>query len=218
MNWARIYLGVMIIAVGTILFLGAADVLDAGEVLGAWWPVAVIGAGVLGLVANPRHWAIPAILTLGGVALLLWTTSVIDSLSVLVPVLVIVLGLFVLFGFGLSGARTVTGNRINSFNAFSGIELASHSPEFEGGQVGTIFGGTEIDLRDATLVPNASMDVFVAFGGVEVKVPEGWVVDLNGLPLFGGFENVTAREKQVDDAPKLEVHATALFGAVEVKH
>jgi len=218
MNWARIYLGVMIIAVGTILLLGAADVLDAGEVLGAWWPVAVIGAGVLGLVANPRHWAIPAILTLGGVALLLWTTSVVDSLSVVVPVLVIVLGLFVLFNFGLSGARTATGNRINSFNAFSGTELASHSPEFEGGQVGTIFGGTEIDLRDATLVPNASLDVFVAFGGVEVKVPEGWVVDMNGLPLFGGFENVTAREKQLDDAPKLAVHATALFGAVEVKH
>jgi len=197
-NWARIYLGVMIIAVGTILLLGAADVLDAGEVLGAWWPVAVIGAGVLGLVANPRHWAIPAILTLGGVALLLWTTSVVDSLSVVVPVLVIVLGLFVLFNFGLSGARTATGNRINSFNAFSGTELASHSPEFEG--------------------PNASLDVFVAFGGVEVKVPEGWVVDMNGLPLFGGFENVTAREKQLDDAPKLAVHATALFGAVEVKH
>ncbi len=157
-------------------------------------------------------------MTLAGVALLLRTTDVIDSLGVVAPALVIIVGLFVLFGFGLGGFRTVKGNRISSFNVFSGAELVSQSAQFEGGQVGTIFGGAEVDLRGATPAPDASIDVFVAFGGVELKVPQGWVVEMKGFPLFGGFGNVTAREQQADGAPKLTVHATVLFGAVDVKH
>jgi hypothetical protein len=218
MNWARLYFGLLIVALGSVLLLDTADVLDGGDVLGTWWPVAVIGAGLLGLIADPRHWPVPTILLLGGTALLLRTTEVIDSLSIVIPALVILIGLFVIFGFFNDTATTEKGDRIKSFNVFSGSEIASHSTSFEGGNVGALFGGTEIDLRDATPAPDASLDVFVAFGGVEVKVPEGWQVDMSGMPLFGGFENVTTREALPPDAPSLEVHATALFGGVEVKH
>jgi hypothetical protein len=36
--------------------------------------------------------------------------------------------------------------------------------------------------------------------------------------LFGGIENITAKEQLPADAPILPVHATALFGGIEIKH
>jgi len=218
MNLARLYFGLLIVALGIILLLGSADVLDAGEVIATWWPVAVIGAGLFAWLANPRHWAMPVVVMAVGTAILLKTTGVIDSLNIVIPALVIFVGLLVIFGSGRRSRATETGDDIRTFNVFSGSEVASHSPQFHGGNVGALFGGVEVDLRDATPAPDASLDVFVAFGGAEIKVPEGWRVDLTGLPLFGGMENVTAKEHVSTEAPALAVHATALFGGVEIKH
>jgi hypothetical protein len=60
--------------------------------------------------------------------------------------------------------------------------------------------------------------VFVAFGGAEITVPEGWQVVTHGMPIFGGFDNVTAKEKVAVGAPTLDVNATVIFGGLEVKH
>ena len=69
------------------------------------------------------------------------------------------------------------------------------------------------------LAPDAELDVFTAFGGTEIFVPYGWKVEMRGLPLFGGFENATKNDRDLpEDAPVLSVDATALFGAVAVKH
>jgi hypothetical protein len=107
---------------------------------------------------------------------------------------------------------------VNSFNVFSGSEIASHSKEFQGGSISAIFGGAEVDLRDALPTPDARLDIFTAFGGVEVKVPDGWQVEVKGLPLFGGIENATAKEAVAANAPRLSISATVLFGGLEIKH
>jgi hypothetical protein len=218
-NWARIFFGMLIVIVGTLLLLDNAGVLDAGEVIGTWWPVILIGGGLLGYVNNPRHRIMPLIVGGGGAALLLRTTGVIDTLSVVFPILVILVGLVVAFGWGSrkTGAG-VTGDSIRSFNLFSGSELASHSDAFTGGTVGAVFGGAEIDLRDTQLAPGATLDVFTAFGGIDLTVPPGWRVDVNGIPIFGGIENITTKEALAPDAPTLRIDATVLFGALEIKH
>ena len=36
MNWGRLFFGVLIVAVGTILLLDNAGTLDAGEIFGTW--------------------------------------------------------------------------------------------------------------------------------------------------------------------------------------
>jgi hypothetical protein len=218
MNWARLFFGSVVAALGAILVLDATGVAEAGSIIGAWWPVVVLGAGILAWLANPRHWLIPGVITLLGIALLLWTTDVVDTLDLVLPALLIVVGLAVIFGRSSRLPTNAKGDSISSFNVFSGSEVASHSQTFQGGNVGAVFGGTEIDLRDASPAPGAELDVFVAFGGAEVKVPEGWLVTTRGLPIFGGFDNVTAREKLTEDAPHLDINATVLFGGLEVKH
>lgn len=218
MNWARIFFGSLVVAVGVLLLLDNSGVLDAGDVISTWWPVVLVGAGLLTFLANPHHWQVPLILVFVGAALLLRTLGVVDSLDLVIPALLILIGVFVIFGRVRPGREVSDNDRISSFNVFSGTEIASHSAQFEGGNVGAIFGGAEIDLHDAKLAPDASLDVFAVFGGVEISVPEGWQVVTRGFPIFGGFENVTAKERVGPDAPVLEVHATILFGGVEIKH
>lgn len=217
MNWGRLFFGLLVVAVGVILLLDNAGTLDAWEIFGTWWPAVVILAGVLTFAANPRHWPVALIITAVGTAFLLSNLGVVDAGEFIIPAAIIGVGLLVLFGRGM-GSRTEAGDRVNSFNVFSGSELASHSKQFQGGSISAIFGGAEVDLRDAAPAVDAQLDVFTAFGGVELKVPEGWQVAVKGLPLFGGIENATVKDTLAADAPKLSVSATVLFGGLEIKH
>ena len=217
MNWGRLFFGLLVVAVGMILLLDNVGTVDAGEIFSTWWPAVIVLAGLLTFAANPRHWPVALIITAVGLAFLLSNLGVADIGDFVIPAAIIVVGLLVIFGRGL-GSRTEAGDRVNSFNVFSGSELASHSKQFKGGSVSAIFGGAEVDLRDAVPAPDARLDVFAAFGGVEVRVPEGWHVDVRGLPLFGGIENVTAKEPVPADGTVFVVNATVLFGGLEIKH
>jgi hypothetical protein len=217
MNWGRVFFGLLVVAVGVVLLLDNAGSVDAWEIFSTWWPAVVVLAGILTFAANPRHWPVALIITLVGVAFLLSNLGVVDIGDFIIPAAIILVGLLVLFGRGL-GSRTEAGDRVNSFNIFSGSEIASHSKQFKGGSISAIFGGAEVDLRDAVPEPDAQLDVFAAFGGVEIRVPDGWHVAVKGLPLFGGIENVTARESIPGDGPTFAINATVLFGGLEIKH
>ena len=218
MNWGRIYFGLLIVVVGVLLLLDNGGVLDAGDVFADWWPAAIIAAGVLMILSNPGHWGAGLIVTAAGVAFLLGTLDLADVSDFLWPALIIFAGLLVMFGRGMRSKKVDSGDTVSSFNMFSGSELSSHSKQFKGGSLSAVFGGAELDLRDALPAPDSQIDVFTAFGAVEVKVPPGWQVTLRGMPLFGGFDNATSKESLPPDAPSLLINATALFGGVEVKH
>ena len=57
---------------------------------------------------------------------------------------------------------------------------------FRGGSVTTMFGGGELDLRDATLDPaGATIHVSTLFGGGSLIVPEGWNVETSMSGIGG---------------------------------
>ncbi len=218
MNKARLLFGSVVLALGSLLLLDYANVLDAAAVIEMWWPVVLIAAGLLGFFSDRRHWLVPlAIVGLGTMALLR-TTEVADNLELAGPLFLVLIGFLVIFGRDVTRQIPGSQDRLNNFNVFSGSEIASKSEHFEGGSIGALFGGTEVDLRHAKPAPGAELDVFVAFGGAEIRVPEGWQVVTHGMPIFGGFENVTTTEPLQDGAPTLDVNATVIFGGLEVKH
>jgi Domain of unknown function (DUF1707)/Cell wall-active antibiotics response 4TMS YvqF len=81
---------------------------------------------------------------------------------------------------------------------------------------GGAFSDVDLDLRDAQLDrPEASVNVAVAFGNVDVYVPEGINVTVGGLALFGHRRD-WGRELDRPDAPVIHVRALSLFGTVDV--
>lgn len=222
MNQSRLWFAGVFVALGVLFALDAADFLDAGRTIGDWWPTALIAAGALQLVSNrPRQWHGPVVIIIIGALILSRTTDALDSSG---PLLFSI-GFFVVAGALIAQAvrprpkPALSSDRVNTFVAFGEAEVTSHSKHFEGGSVGSVFGATELDLRDAVLAPDAELDVFSAFGGTEIVVPHGWRVEMRGMPMFGSFENATKNDRDLaGDAPVLLVDATALFGGVEVKH
>jgi hypothetical protein len=90
--------------------------------------------------------------------------------------------------------------------------------DFKGGRAMAVMGGCEIDLRRASMPEGQEVmvDVFVMWGGIEIKVPEDWVVVNHGTAILGGFENKT--RPLPGAAKRLVVTGTAIMGGVEVKN
>jgi len=81
-----------------------------------------------------------------------------------------------------------------------------------------VFGGVEIDLRDAELpAGEMRLSAWAVFGGIDVTVPEGTHVELSGLAVFGGRDVRGGDRPAGPDAFVLRVHAIAVFGGVNVK-
>ena len=80
-----------------------------------------------------------------------------------------------------------------------------------------MFGGVELDLTRATFGQAESEITAVAImGGVEITVPDGMTVHVDGVGIFGGFDQKAEGPGEVG-APSLRVRGAALFGGVEVK-
>ena len=221
MNRGRTLVGFVLIALGVLFLLDQRDVLDSGDLIADWWPIVFVVAGFLYLSFSPRHVMVPAVLVIAGLALLARSLDFVPDWvqTVFWPLVLVAIGLWVMFGSGFGAASLQHGNRVNSLVAFFGREVVNESQQFGGGSIFTVFGATEVDLRRARPVPGgAAMDVVVAFGGVEIVVPEGWKVDLKGIPLFGGWSNKTNRDLVSADAPLLSIEALVAFGGLEIGH
>jgi len=83
----------------------------------------------------------------------------------------------------------------------------------------TVMGGAELDFRDAHFSPGVTtVTCFVMMGGVEIIVPPGVHVDMNGFALMGGFgHRGTANSPPDPDAPVLRIGGVALMGAVDLQ-
>ena len=89
---------------------------------------------------------------------------------------------------------------------------------FKGGKVSNIFGGTEIDLTQATLAEGRNeLIIECIFGGVTLIVPSDWKVVLNMSSIMGGFSDKRMYIKESSDSRILIVKGTAIFGGGEVK-
>lgn len=81
----------------------------------------------------------------------------------------------------------------------------------------TIFGGADIDLREAPIPADGmTINAVAIFGGVDIIVPEGVNVRLGGAGIFGAFEGKRLKQGN-PDAPTIKIDGIALFGGVDVK-
>ncbi|HEX5859614.1 MAG TPA: DUF5668 domain-containing protein [Microbacterium sp.] len=222
----RLLLGLCIVALGTLLLLGAAGVLDAGRAIDRWWPLVLVAAGLFTLAERPPAVVRGLLLTAAGATLLLFTTDTVDenAWDYVWPAAIIVAGLAILTrwsGRAIAVPSTAAEDDVvRSTAIFGGPRVISSAQRFRGGWLTAIFGGVTLDLRGARLAPGgASINATAAFGGIEILVPRGWRITIRSTPIFGGAEDKTDhRTPPADDAPTLRIDAVCVLGGVEVKH
>jgi hypothetical protein len=209
----RLWIGLVLVTLGVFGILDATGTLDSTETIDQWWPVAIIGLGLIGMLVERRVSLGPGIVVVIGFLLLAdqqqWTDE-----DLFGPVLLIAIRLVIL---SVLAPRRADGGRERRRDVRG--EDQDQSEHFTHADVSAIFGGATLDLREAHVDREASVDALALFGGVDVLVPKGWRVALGGTPILGGCEDKTEGNGDLPtDAPVLKVHATAIFGGVDVKN
>jgi hypothetical protein len=114
-------------------------------------------------------------------------------------------------GPGPAGSDTTTagvrGQIVRVFAILWGADRRARGP-LAHVEVSAIMGGCDIDLRDAqpTTDPIA-IQVFAMWGGIDIRIPPGWIVENEAWPILGGVVDNT-------QAPALPTHRVILRGMV----
>ncbi|HRJ05992.1 MAG TPA: DUF5668 domain-containing protein [Candidatus Saccharibacteria bacterium] len=213
---SRVITGLGVITVGVIAMLGAFDVVDSGAIFRDWWPAAVITLGVVMLVGRNILWGL-AVTILGG-ALLLRTLEYTDLnvFQLFWPVIIILVGLSILFNRTASGTFKTDKTLDDVTAVLGGVESNNTSSDYKGGKATAVMGGVTLDLRKATIKKEATLQVLSFWGGVEVKVPEGWVIKNRTNAILGGVEVKVPTETK-KDAPILYIVGDVIMAGVDVK-
>lgn len=111
------------------------------------------------------------------------------------------------------GGRATTGMAIA---IFGGAERKGPWTVPKSFQSLAIFGGIELDLREAFLEDNeVTIYATAVFGGIEITVPDGVDVRTSGAGIFGGYDGLNDAGT-VPGSPILHIKGAAIFGGVEV--
>lgn len=214
----RTILGLAIIGVGVLALLNALNITALNTLFEQWWPLVVVLAGILMLINNPRQFVWPLIVTGGGILLQLRELEIVtfNVWSLFWPVIIISIGLSVLINRSASHRNTNKKDLDDATSLLGGNVIKNESKNYKGGNASAIMGGVELDLRNATIKDEATLNLFAFWGGITIKVPEGWAVKSKITSVAGGIDIKT---KPVDkNAPILYLAGDVIMGGVEVKH
>ena len=216
---SRILTGTLVLIIGVGALLDALNVWPFWQYAGTWWPLSLVAAGLLVVLNDAKQYITALALITIGAMLQINNLDIIDInfWSIIWPVIIIAVGLSILVS-RTGCPKNVKANDVDEVSAiFSGNESINNSKNYVGGRATAIFGGVSIDLRDAHITKEATIDVFALCGGIELKVPREWKVQHRVLPILGGVESKSHSEKVTDASPVLYVTGTVALGGVEIK-
>ncbi|MFB6105436.1 MAG: hypothetical protein ABEJ70_00545 [Halobacteriaceae archaeon] len=216
----QVVFGALVVLLGVLLLLRTTGVYDGTGLL-VYVPSLFVLLGLYNLVRSGfRNVVGPTVLVLVAGA---WQLVALDYLSwgevgQFWPVFVILGGLAVLLG-PLRRRRPpgTSEGVVTGFGLFGGVERRVTARAFEGADLLAVFGGVELDLRDAEVAERpAHVTATALFGGVEVIAPREWNVRMEVFPIFGGAEDERARSERTHEEVDLVVSGFVAFGGVSV--
>jgi len=194
-----------------------------------YWPVILIAAGMAKMVDAEHSGGRLS----GGILLCVGALFLADTLGFLRlswhdfwPLILIGAGLVMLWSrlapppAGVPASPPGHEGVLNEYAIFGGVERKVMTDDFRGGHVSAMFGGVELDLRQASIrAESAVLDVNAMFGGIEIKVPTSWVVVPQVAAIFGGFSKKGAEPStDMPGVRRLYIKGSAIFGGVDVKN
>lgn len=216
-------LGICIILFGLALTLDQLNVPHAAFLV-KLWPLILLALGATKLRQRDGFSTGGFILVLLGAYLLVANFSDGDIAEALWPLILVGVGVFLV----MKSVRTRRPSAVpladreafvEATAVFSGCRRQPQGQPFKGGDVTAVFGGIELDLRSAEPSPDPMvLDVFILFGGGEIRVPPGWTVDVRTTSIFGGVGHKIADLPAAAGAPRLVITGSTIFGGLEIRH
>ena len=213
--------GLILLTLGLVFLLDNLDLVESGAIL-RFWPAILLVAGLKMLVdARDRGSAVSGtLLAAVGALLVLDALYLIDvNLWDFWPVVLVALGVRVLMN-AMSGSddAAAAADSEESASAFLGsVERRNRSADFRGGSASAFMGAVNFDLREADIAgERAVINVFAMMGGLEIRVPEEWTVEVGVTSIMGGVEDKT---RGAAVTPKrLVLKGTVIMGGIEIRN
>ena len=215
--------GILFIIVGLIFGLNAMGITDINIFFRGWWTLFIIIPSLIGVIKESYKVG-NYIWLLIGIVLLLSAQGIINFSTIwklAIPTILVIIGLSIIF-------KDVVGSKINDkikelnkqgkteyYATFSGEELTFTGSEFKGASLNAIFGGIDINLKDAVIEEDIVINSTAVFGGVDILVPNNVNVKVKSSSIFGGTDNKMTENKE--NVPTIYVKAFNLFGGTEIR-
>ena len=211
--------GLLIIAVGLSFLLTNLNVLPFSVAIGDWWPMFVIVGGVLILLNDRKNYLWALLVIALGIVFQLNQLNVIDvnPWQLFWPAVIIIVGVSIMTSHKVPRKNIEASEREDVTAVLSGSETKVQSKDFKASRVTAVCGGVTLDLREATIKKEATIDLFSLWGGIEIYVPKNVIVKNNTSVILGGVENNTAADTD-RDAPVLHVVGDVVMAGVEIKN
>ena len=100
---------------------------------------------------------------------------------------------------------------------FNSVRRRNVSQEFEGGKIAVVFGEVNLDLTGvSSKLAQVEIKADAVFGGINLRLPATWDVDVRGAGVFGVYQNETHRPAA--PGTRCVVRGGAVFGGVRVSN
>lgn len=220
--------GIAIIALGVIFGGNAIGLFNFNVFFDGWWTLFIIVPSAISLITEKERIASLGFLA-AGIILLLAAQDVFSydvAWKAILAVILILCGLKIVFTsmFHNKNDKEVEekvkklgdNKTMDSQTAvFAGSDRAYNNEVFSGSNLTAVFGGVELDLRDAIFDKDTVIKAFCMFGGIEIKLPEDVQIKTRSGFIFGGISD---DRKNTAEKPKHTIYldADGGFGGVTI--
>lgn len=215
----RVIIGILLIILGALFVMRNYEILDFPYEYFTWEYFFILIGLLFFLLSRNK--------TAGVVLIAIGLFNLVPELW---PLLLVLIGLYIIFGrkgkFRYSPSPVEPGQPRDSNDYFESISIFGggskivNSDNFKGGSIVSIFGGSEINLTNSKLAEGENnIEITAVFGGTTLIVPSDWNVELDVLPIFGGFGDKRMKDpnKKIQEGRKLLIKGIVLFGGGEIK-
>lgn len=108
------------------------------------------------------------------------------------------------------------GERISSVAVFSGKDICINRTVFAGGTVTAVFGGIDLNLKNAIIREDVTIEAKAVFGGIDILVPPNVRVMVDSTSVLGAIDNGVVTPSNGKKIPTIYVKGTCVFGGVDV--
>lgn len=222
-NSGRVIGGLVLVVVGLAFFARQAG-LDLPEWLFRW-PMILIAVGLyIGSRQSFRvgGWIVPLII--GCVFLVDDVFYDMDLRHYMFPSIIVGIGLYMIFKPRAGRRRhwdtqdATSDDGLETTSVFGATKRTIISKDFKGGEITTLFGGTDLNFGQADIQGTAVLQITTAFGGTKLVVPAHWNIQSEVVCIFGGIDDKRHLAKDASPSGKtLILKGTCIFGGVDIK-
>ena len=216
--------GVLLVVVGVIFGLNALDITHIDVFFDGWWCLFIIVPCFIDLFKEKNKTGNIIGLVIGCSLFLACqdfiTFEIIFKLAI--PFIIVVFGVSLLIK-GLFNNDVNKKIEVNNkgdvrevYATFSGEKLNYANEKVDNINLNAIFGGIDVDLKDAIIDGDIIINTTCIFGGIDIKnVSDDIDVKVVSTSIFGGVSNKVSSDKK--RRATLYINAVCVFGGVDIK-